>query len=86
MTPKPHRKQPQRVNNIIGGKIRAARQKLRPHVTQADLAARLSVSGLDLDRPTITRIETGRRYLRDYEIVAIARALRVSIASLFERL
>lgn len=74
-----------RGTNVIGPRIRQLRESLTPVVTQADLAARLaSRSRLDLDRPTITRIENGKRYLRDYEIVAIARALKVSVASLFE--
>jgi transcriptional regulator with XRE-family HTH domain len=54
-----------------------------PKVTQNDLVARLGVQGLHVDRPTVTRIESGKRYLRDYEIAAIAKALRVSVAWLF---
>lgn len=42
------------------------------------------MAGLDVDLPTITRIENCRRYLRDYEIIAIARILKVCVASLFE--
>ena len=69
---------------MIGPRIRAARLKLKPAITQSDLAARLGVAGLDVDRPTVTRIENGTRYLRDYEIAAIAKALKVSVASLFD--
>lgn len=69
---------------MIGPSIRAARLRLKPAVSQSDLAARLAVAGIDVDRPTITRIENGERYLRDYEIAAIAKVLRVSIESLFE--
>lgn len=52
-------------------------------MSQADLAAKLSVRGISVDRVTVTRIENGRRYLRDFEIRAIARVLRVSVAWLF---
>ena len=72
-----------RGHNFIGARIRQARLRLKPAVSQFDLAGRLAVLGLDLDRPTITRIENGRRYLRDYEIRALARALKVSVAWLF---
>jgi transcriptional regulator with XRE-family HTH domain len=72
-----------RGHNIIGGKIRAARGMLNPPVSQKELAARLAVRGLDLDRPTITRIEIGKRYVRDYEIKAIAAVLKVNVAWLF---
>lgn len=72
-----------RGHNILGSRIRQARLRLSPEVSQNDLAARLAVRGLALDRPTITRIENGERYLRDYEIRHIARVLKVSVAWLF---
>ena len=72
-----------RGHNIIGLRIRAAREKLDPAVSQREFAARLAVRGLDLDRPTVTRIENGKRFLRDYEIKAIASVLKVSVAWLF---
>ena len=72
-----------RGHNIIGLRIRAAREKLEPSVSQREFAARLAVRGLDLDRPTVTRIENGKRFLRDYEIKAIASVLKVSVSWLF---
>jgi transcriptional regulator with XRE-family HTH domain len=81
MTPSKH--PTPRGSNIIGKRIRAARQRLKPAVTIKDFAARLGVRGLDLDRPTVTRIELGKRYLRDYEIKIIAKTLGVSVAWLF---
>lgn len=74
-----------RGRNIIGSRIREARVRLKPEVSQFDLAGRLATQGLDMDRPTITRIENGNRYLRDYEILAMARALKVSVAWLFSQ-
>lgn len=79
----PRKSPTQRGTNVIGRRIRLARERLRPSITQGDLAARLGVLGVDLDRPTITRIEAGKRYLRDYEIKALAKALKVSIEWLF---
>jgi transcriptional regulator with XRE-family HTH domain len=52
-------------------------------MSQADLAARLTVGGLPFDRASVTRLENGKRYLRDFEIKAIAKILRVSVAWLF---
>jgi transcriptional regulator with XRE-family HTH domain len=72
-----------RGRNIIGSRIREARLRLIPEVSQFDLAGRVATQGLDMDRPTITRIENGKRYLRDYEILALARVLKVSVAWLF---
>ncbi len=42
------------------------------------------VLGLQLDRPAISKIETGYREVTDVEIVALAKALDVSVAWLFE--
>ena len=43
------------------------------------LAARLQVLGLDIDRTAISKIETGDRVLRDFEIILFAEALKVPI-------
>jgi hypothetical protein len=44
---------------------------------------RLAADGLYLDRTAIARMENNTRFIRDYEVVAIARCLGVSVASLF---
>ena len=57
-----------------------ARERAKPSVTQADLAARLQVEGLRLERVSISKIETGYREVTDVEAMAIAKALGVSIS------
>jgi transcriptional regulator with XRE-family HTH domain len=52
-------------------------------VTQEDLAGRLAARGISVDQTAISRIENQTRYLMDYEIVALAKSLRVSVAYLF---
>lgn len=69
--------------NIIGKKIKELRVKA--NVTQEDLAARLNVLGINIDRPMISKIENNSREILDFEIKAIAIALRVSINDLFEK-
>jgi transcriptional regulator with XRE-family HTH domain len=69
--------------NVIGSRIRKARLKRRPPVSQDDLAGKLAVRGISMDRSAISRIENQTRYLMDYEIIAIARCLKVPIAKLF---
>jgi len=66
--------------NIIGGRIREARSKCKPPVSQDDLAGRLAVKGIVLDQTAISRIERQERYLMDYEVAAIAKCLKVSVA------
>ena len=72
-----------RNRNVAGIRIRQARLKCKPRVSQDDLAGRLAARGVILDRSAISRIETQERYLMDYEILEIARCLKVSVASLF---
>jgi transcriptional regulator with XRE-family HTH domain len=69
--------------NVIGNRVRLARKNAKPPITQADLAARLQVKGLRVDRATISKIETGYREVSDIEAAAIAEALGVSISWLF---
>src|SRR5207237_10898706 len=72
-----------RRKNIIGARVRQARLRRNPSVSQDDLAGKLAAQGILLDRSAISRIESQGRYLMDYEIAAIARALKVSVAWLF---
>lgn len=69
--------------NVIGPRIRKARRESRPAVSQEDLAARLAIRGVYFDRSAISRMEGGLRFIRDYEIIAIADALGVPIGALF---
>ena len=69
--------------NIIGGRVKQARLKCNPAVSQDDLAGKLAGQGVLLDRTAISRIENQSRYVMDYEATAIARALKVSVAWLF---
>ncbi len=69
--------------NIIGDRVRLARKTAVPKITQQDLAARLQVHGIELDRVAITKIETGYREITDVEAMALAKALGVSISWLY---
>jgi len=69
--------------NIIGKRIREARLKCSPPVSQDDLAGRLAARGIILDQTAISRIENQTRYLMDYEIKMVAKCLKVSVGWLF---
>ena len=69
--------------NIIGSRVRDARLKCTPSVSQDDLAGRLAGRGILVDRSAVSRIENQSRYVMDYEAQAIAKALKVSVAWLF---
>ena len=62
--------------NICGDRIREARIKQR--MTQANLAARIQVEGVIMERDSISRVEIGTRFIPDYEIPIFAKVLGVS--------
>ena len=49
--------------NISGERISEARLKLR--LSQSDLAARVQVEGVTMERDSISRIEIGTRFIPD---------------------
>lgn len=69
--------------NVVGRRIREIRKKAQPRVSLEDLAGRLAARGVSIDRSALGRIENGKRYVLDYEAVAIARALKIDVAELF---
>jgi hypothetical protein len=65
--------------NLIAARMRQARLRLKPDVTQEDLSALIEAYGVHLDRLAISRIERGTRAVTDYELLAIAAALAVPV-------
>ena len=63
--------------NISGDRIHRARTALR--LSQAELAARMQVNGVLLEREAISKIETRDRFVADYELLVFARVLGVSM-------
>ncbi len=63
--------------NVCGDRIHEARCKLR--LTQSDLAAQLQVSGIVIERDSISRIEIGTRFVADYELRELSKILKVSV-------
>lgn len=68
--------------NLCGEHIRQARviQKL----SQSDLAAKIQIEGVTMERDSISRIEHGTRFVTDYELKVFAKVLKVSIEWLLE--
>ncbi|MGE0540235.1 MAG: helix-turn-helix domain-containing protein [Dehalococcoidia bacterium] len=74
----------QRPRNIVGPRVREARRRITPRLTQAALAARLQVAGFNIDRAGIAKIECGYREVTDYELVALAKALAITATWLLD--
>ena len=63
--------------NISGDRIHQARTTMR--LSQAELAARMQVNGVTIEREAISKIETGDRFVTDYELAVFAKVLNVSL-------
>ena len=63
--------------NISGNRIHQARTAKR--LSQADLAAQMQVNGVVIEREAISKIETGDRFVTDYELKVFAKVLGVSM-------
>lgn len=68
--------------NLCGDRVREARTRKR--MTQADLAARLQIAEITMERDSVSRIEIGTRFVTDYELVALSKILQVSVQWLLE--
>lgn len=66
------------MRNVVGTRVRQARKMAKPPITQLDLAARLELSGVRIDQSSLSKIEQGIRPVLDIEVLALAKALRVS--------
>lgn len=64
-------------HNLCGAKVAALRKEMG--LSQRALADRLQLDGLDIDKNAIQRLECGKRFVTDIELVALARVLRVSV-------
>ena len=68
---------------MIGARVRQARKTAKPPITQLDLVARLESMGIakrmKIDQSIISKIESGQRQVYDYELIALAKVLNVSI-------
>ncbi len=68
--------------NLCGERIRQAR--IIQRISQSDLAARLQIEGVILERDSISRIEIGTRFVTDYELKVFAKILKVDVNWLLE--
>lgn len=63
--------------NLCGDRVKEARARRK--ITQEDLAARLQIEGVTMERDSVSRIEIGTRFVTDYELVVLSRVLGVSM-------
>lgn len=68
------------LNNVCGKNIAKFRLELK--ISQRELADRMQLVGIDIDKNAIQRIECGKRFVADIEIIAFAKIFNVSFNEL----
>ena len=63
--------------NICGHRIRDARR--RKKMSQSELAAKLQLEEVIIERDSLSRMESGERFVSDYELLALSRILDVDV-------
>ena len=69
-------------NNICGVQIAKFRKEMK--ISQRILADRLQLSGLDVDKNAIQRMESGQRFITDIELLHLSAVLNKTLEELFE--
>ena len=59
------------LNNVCGKNVAIARKE--KGLSQRELADGLQLLGLDIDKNAIQRIECGKRFVTDIELIALSR-------------
>ncbi len=70
------------LNNICGKKVAVLRKNLK--ISQRILADKLQLAGLDVDKNAIQRIECGKRFVTDIELVALAKIFDITVDELLK--
>ncbi|MEE0879529.1 MAG: helix-turn-helix transcriptional regulator [Treponemataceae bacterium] len=71
-------------NNIAGKNIAKIRKEIKPVMSQRALADKMQLFGIDLDKNAIQRIECGKRFITDIELLAFSKVLNTSLETLLE--
>lgn len=71
-----------RVKNATGHRIQRLRLASNPAISQTDLAKCVFRRGVPMDQAALSRIESRVRSVTDIELIAFAKCLKVSVATL----
>lgn len=67
-------------NNVCGANIALFRMQL--NLSQRALADRLQLIGIDMDKNAVQRIECGKRFVTDIELLAFSQVFDVTLDAL----
>ena len=68
------------LNNLCGKQV--ARFRMQLGISQRELADKMQLAGVDIDKNAIQRIECGKRFVTDIEIVAFTKVFQVTFEEL----
>ena len=68
-------------NNLCG--VNIAKYRCQRNISQRELADRLQIIGLDVDKNAIQRMESGQRFITDIELQFLAKVLDKTMDELF---
>ncbi len=71
-------------NNLCGEKIAQLRMAMQPKCSQRQLAEKLQLISIDVDKNAIQRIECGKRFVTDIEIIAFCKVFDITPNDLFD--
>lgn len=66
--------------NVVGARVKRARLRLQPILSQKALSELLAALGVVISRSGVTKIESRERYVMDYELVTLAKCLQTRTA------
>lgn len=69
-------------NNVCGKNIAKLRGNLK--ISQRELADKMQLFGIDIDKNAIQRIECGKRFVTDIEIIAFSKVFDISFDELLK--
>ena len=69
-------------NNVCGKNIAKLRGNMK--ISQRKLADKMQLVGIDIDKNAIQRIECGKRFVTDIEIIAFSKVFDVSFDELLK--
>lgn len=71
------------LNNICGKNIAHFRMKMG--ISQRELADKMQLVGIDIDKNAIQRIECGKRFVTDIEVIAFAKVFNITFDELLTK-
>ena len=69
-------------NNLCGKNIAKYRKEMK--LSQRELADKLQIAGLDVDKNAVQRMESGQRFITDIELAVLSEVLNKTYVELLD--